>query len=1071
MMSLSDFYFIHPSSSPDIGPNVKTIGRMPRHFVGDKPAPTWRDPLMSQFIRGPGSWAFDEKILQDPMPFSRNPRTLQLARAALRRYDRPCDPLGDRVKSYYRTAALWADAEFGRYVRNSRIYSYDEAQSTLDPSKAAGAPWSLYYASKGQYWASPDAIMFDQYWDLLCTDAGPPSVCAQIGKDQLQAFEDNFAGKMRTVTSMDVNHVLSHAIFCADQNKRFQSAALVTSSAYGMSLLNGGANRLVHMMERDCKKPSTLELDGKRFDARFSSFLFDLIRDLRWSWLSDEWKTPDNKKRFDNIYRLLWSSPLLGLDGVLYSRYIGNPSGQLCTTVDNTIKNFMDMCVLWMLCTDPKFHFYAVFSSKIRLCLYGDDVNITVHHDFHHLFNADSILSASAHIDMEYTFASMDFRWFHECTFLGHSFSRSQLPGTSFWFWLPMISCVKMVCSYLCWGSDQDSPTARLEALCGIRNETFGCPHCRKFYSQFYEWVLPKYGIDYFPGYLPDVSLWALYTGLSESEFGLFVQGKSSSDQLENPMAYSKFQDYFHDVSSHYKINSRQLDNRYRKSTAGKRQLNEGGLKPYLNKGFNVFAAGASSVLDAALDSARGLKPHEYRPEDLGQRDGLSEPQIVGGDKGEFGAFRGHEHGPRVPDSAPASGPDGQTAIAITSGEASNPGPTFLNLPKGEMKKELKREVKRDVRKSLGRGRVRGNPAGKPRAVGWQKEKKKSRQGGEGSSIVMSSAPSSIGTNIRIGQPKITNKRGIVTVSHMEMVGIVATPATVPNTTGYCELGYWYVNPGQVATFPYLSTISRDFETYRFRLLQFIFIPRVGTNAVGDVMLIPDYDPNDSPVADEQTAGSYVDSVICSDWKTATCNLNPKRMLGTSTRKSCRYNAYQANTSLTDYDVGSFSMYSSGVTASTGLGRLLVRYVCDFYTPRKLDPVSEAYILSAQLPGNNVTTVNCFGDGTANPFGGLAAIWNAGGTITLNRPGAYLLECGWGGTSMGSMTATLTSSDTNSVIVAYTAVIGGTTAYQKTFRFTCTTMTTTITMTIGGAPTLNAGTFQLMPFSLSTNEI
>jgi len=378
----------------------------------------------------------------------------------------------------------------------------------------------------------------------------------------------------------------------------------------------------------------------------------------------------------------------------------------------------------------------------------------------------------------------------------------------------------------------------------------------------------------------------------------------------------------------------------------------------------------------------------------------------------------------------------GQDIIAQVSGEASTPGP-----PKQQLKAEVKKEVKREMK-------VRN----------YNKERK---------GDTMTAMPTSFGSTISLVAPTLRSSKDGVVVSGREMIASVNVPSTVPNTNGFANCNYVYINPGISQSFPKLSNIAKDYEYYRFKSLRFDYVPRVATNTNGDVYLVPDYDPNDNIVLDEISALSFSESKMSSNFLAAFTNLNPSLMLGTLTRKTIRYNYGTLPTDLQEYDSGSFSVYSNGQTAGTGLGRLLVSYVVELIAARKLDPMSDAYSLSLNATLNNVSATNPLGDGTLQAAaGGYQVSFAAGGLMTNYRPGGYLIALRWGGTSMGSMTVAATASDTSGAITVAQPAISTTTAFEIIYYFTTHILpSSTITFVVSGAPTLTSCSILITPFS------
>jgi hypothetical protein len=153
----------------------------------------------------------------------------------------------------------------------------------------------------------------------------------------------------------------------------------------------------------------------------------------------------------------------------------------------------------------------------------GDDVNITVHPFFHRWFNPQTIRACSSRIDMQYTFEYDEFVEYSELTFLGHKPLMSRIPGFDIFMWLPTIDCQKMRTSMLR-DNERGGVANTIIRACGLRNETFACQDCRRWFADLIDYLRQHYSRDLdddirnaFTGWKSDYELWCLYTGIQLS--------------------------------------------------------------------------------------------------------------------------------------------------------------------------------------------------------------------------------------------------------------------------------------------------------------------------------------------------------------------------------------------------------------------------------------------------------------------------------------------------------------------------------------------------------------------------
>jgi hypothetical protein len=170
-----------------------------------------------------------------------------------------------------------------------------------------------------------------------------------------------------------------------------------------------------------------------------------------------------------------------------------------------------------------------------------------------------------------------------------------------------------------------------------------------------------------------------------------------------------------------------------------------------------------------------------------------------------------------------------------------------------------------------------------------------------------------------------TNRRDFV-IEEDEYIAEV-TPANEPafNVTQYP------VNPGQVGTFPWLSTIAKNFEKYCFEKLEFYYkreVSEFATNGqTGKVIYSFDTDASDpAPYGKQEMEATdpHEDALPSENFRLPI----PKKMLEPVLTDAhfVRPGALPANTDQKTYDVGVLNVATQGTAANTATGELHVRY-------------------------------------------------------------------------------------------------------------------------------------------------
>jgi len=231
------------------------------------------------------------------------------------------------------------------------------------------------------------------------------------------------------------------------------------------------------------------------------------------------------------------------------------------------------------------------------------------------------------------------------------------------------------------------------------------------------------------------------------------------------------------------------------------------------------------------------------------------------------------------------------------------------------------------------------------------------------------------------GVPMMHKDGQTVTIRHREYI------AQIKGSQTFTVQGSYVLNPGQRATFPWLSTIANSFQEYRFKGVVFHYIPSSGnavssTNAaLGTVMLQTSYRSNDTPpttkaeLLNEYWSGESVPSDTFAHPIECDPNENPFNVQYISS------DDVPSSDSVLLYDLGVTHVCSSGqqIDGST-LGDLWVTYEVELKKPIVASNVTSNYqVVSAsatptaqnrlfpsiQFDRGNVTVV---GSTTANAF-------------------------------------------------------------------------------------------------------
>jgi len=188
----------------------------------------------------------------------------------------------------------------------------------------------------------------------------------------------------------------------------------------------------------------------------------------------------------------------------------------------------------------------------------------------------------------------------------------------------------------------------------------------------------------------------------------------------------------------------------------------------------------------------------------------------------------------------------------------------------------------------------------------------------------------------------------------------------IPSAFPAFSLQSFPVNPGQAATFPWLSSIAKNFDKYEFDSLAFVYkreVSEFAANGVtGKVIMWFDPSPTDpAPTTKQQMEDSepHCDCMPCENMRLVV----PREILQRfNDARFVRPGQQPANTDLKTYDIGTLYVACQGTAANTAVGELHVEYQL-----RLREPVLLAL-------GGTAGTLQGAGGGlaAATPFGNAA---------------------------------------------------------------------------------------------------
>lgn len=215
------------------------------------------------------------------------------------------------------------------------------------------------------------------------------------------------------------------------------------------------------------------------------------------------------------------------------------------------------------------------------------------------------------------------------------------------------------------------------------------------------------------------------------------------------------------------------------------------------------------------------------------------------------------------------------------------------------------------------------------------------------------------------------------------------------NSTTVPVIQTFPVNPGQVATFPWLSEQAAQWEKYRFEYLSFYYKPEVSGFATegqsGKVIMTMDYDASDPAPTTKQEMEDTDPHVDGMPYEDITLALDPYDMFTDSDAKFVRIAGLPGGSDIKTYDAGNVTVMTLNNGGTNAVGELHVRYKVSFRVP-----VLEA--TKSAAPANNQVTdladnTEIVYTSTVQKLAPLATSL-ANGLVAVNTAGSILLPAG-----------------------------------------------------------------------------
>lgn len=201
----------------------------------------------------------------------------------------------------------------------------------------------------------------------------------------------------------------------------------------------------------------------------------------------------------------------------------------------------------------------------------------------------------------------------------------------------------------------------------------------------------------------------------------------------------------------------------------------------------------------------------------------------------------------------------------------------------------------------------------------------------------------------KTNRPKIQSlKNGDIIITHREFVIDVNGSAAFSATS-------LPIAPGRNRTFPWLSNIANNYESYKFKKLKFEFLTSSSTTKTGRVMLAVDYDARDPKPISKTEVMAWRNSVSCAPWEFCAHASDQEDLTKRKTYYVRQNPAASADAQLSD--VGVFYFCTQGQNNGDIIGELYADYEIHLMTPA-LNNLNVGLSYSLVVTGTSIASVD-----------------------------------------------------------------------------------------------------------------
>jgi len=376
--------------------------------------------------------------------------------------------------------------EWYSYVRDSRFLSLEESLALQKAKTSNGWPYNIVYPNARSFMLDPNMIAWVMIRaDDKCKEVYYPDASSENPKDERLPIDKLKEGRIRAINGMNQVNKIHGTMSCWDFNDKFNNAAVVTSSFCGGVKFYGMWD---YMSRQLLKHPMILEADGSQWDSTLGIDIFSLILWFRLESMSEECNTNANRNFLKNYYMEMFYCYFVNVEAEIFTKTIGNMSGQINTIVDNTLALFiMTSYCYWRAVPDAT---YKQYKRTWTLFLNGDDNISSMTEELYAVLGPEKLAAFANEIGPVLEIQVNETLKCREAL-LERTFLSQRFLLDDYGIWLPAPTLQRCIASLQL--VKEDTPVRLLLTACACRINGWADRQIRHYVNTVIEWLLQTY--------------------------------------------------------------------------------------------------------------------------------------------------------------------------------------------------------------------------------------------------------------------------------------------------------------------------------------------------------------------------------------------------------------------------------------------------------------------------------------------------------------------------------------------------------------------------------------------------